>query len=321
MASWNLAFPSVPKAGAAPADEDHRRQMDSPVSTRELPPTVPPPSPAMGCDSPVDGSGLPAVVLPVLTRSACLLNLLFQDGTVDLELASSVVSLDPGLAFASLQLANRERAGDSNPIWLFPLAVVAAGRDILLQLVSRAPRLEHLSPDRRTHLSQYYRDAVLRAAAAQFLSRELGNCDPRKAFLTGLLLELPAMIKAALPGPSISPAVLLSSLCGALPSVVVTAAMAGPASTDRYDPLAPAGALARIADSLVGSGSASLSPAVALEKLALGPLWRFWEGTDVHQRCCLLGHCRELASWVSANLCRMDPWEFMARLERQKSWE
>src|ERR1035441_7969629 len=55
-----------------------------------------------------ESSVLPLLCLPILTRSASLLNLLLQDGAVDLELTSSVVALDPGLAFTTLQLANRE---------------------------------------------------------------------------------------------------------------------------------------------------------------------------------------------------------------------
>ncbi len=122
------------------ADELHRHAMDCPAPTREsMDPWPPAPQPAA---MPARRSDLPAVVLPLLTRSSGLLNLLFQDGTVDLELASSVVALDPGLAFGTLQLANRDRVGKSNPIWLFPLAVVAAGRDLMLQLVNQAPRIE-----------------------------------------------------------------------------------------------------------------------------------------------------------------------------------
>ncbi len=290
--------------------------MDYPVQTRRQEVVAAYPLRAIR-DPGGDGSALPAVVLPLLARSAGMLRLLFQDGTVDLELASSVVGLDPGLAFGTLQLANRDRIGDSNPVWLFPLAVVAAGRDPMLRLVSGAPRIE---PGYRTPLCRLYHDAVLRACVAQFLSRELGNCDPRKSFLAGLLLELPALLRAASSGKLISPASLLSAMCGALPSAVVTAALAGPATVDRYDPLTAIGGVARIAGSLVAS-IAAYHGDVPLEKLAVGPLWRFWDETEAGLRSCLLGHCLQLAKWVSANWYRMDPWEFMARLERCKSWE
>ena len=43
---------------------------------------------------------LPILGLPILTRSAALLTLLLQDGTVDLELTSSVVALDPEIGRA-----------------------------------------------------------------------------------------------------------------------------------------------------------------------------------------------------------------------------
>src|SRR5271165_4320094 len=86
-------------------------------------------------------SAVPFLSLPILSRSAALLALLLQDGTVDLELTSSVVGLDPGLAFGILQAANLERNGDAE-IWQFPLAVVAAGCDRLLTMVNCAPKVE-----------------------------------------------------------------------------------------------------------------------------------------------------------------------------------
>src|SRR5208337_5609490 len=88
---------------------------------------------------------LPILGLPILSRSAALLTLLLQDGTVDLELTSSVVGLDPGLAFGILQAANLERNGDGE-IWQFPLAVVAAGCDRLLTMVNCAPKVESSYP-------------------------------------------------------------------------------------------------------------------------------------------------------------------------------
>lgn len=304
------------------ADEHYRHpEMDYPVQIRQFDkhPSYPLQD---GCASSADEPEQPPVLLPLLTRSGRLLSLLFQDGTVDLELASSVVALDPGLAFATLQLANRDRAKGSGPIWMFPLAVVAAGQSLLLRLMTRAPRIEcSLSPGRRTQLSQLYSDAVLRACVAQYLARELGDCDPQKSFLAGLLLELPGMVKVATAFSPISPAALFTTICSTLPSAVVTASLAGPARDDRYDPLAPVGAAARIASSLLGSLAGGPTARVALEKLASGPLWRSWEGTNLRQRCYRLSHARELARWASANLYSMEPWEFMARLERERSWQ
>src|SRR5664280_1072878 len=92
-----------------------------------------------------ESSGLPLLCLPILTRSASLLNLLLQDGTVDLELTSSVVALDPGLALTTLQLANRERRDGDEATWQFPLAVAASGQHCLLQAVNRAPKIESYS--------------------------------------------------------------------------------------------------------------------------------------------------------------------------------
>jgi hypothetical protein len=80
--------------------------------------------------------------LPILTRSALLIDLLLQDGTVDLELVSSVVALDPGLAFTTLQLGNRDRSDQDEVIWQFPLAVVASGQQRLMRAVDQAPTSE-----------------------------------------------------------------------------------------------------------------------------------------------------------------------------------
>src|ERR1035438_3192530 len=116
-------------SAARPATLDHRSSYANGLTLLRGP----------DCES----SGLPLLCLPILTRSASLLNLLLQDGAVDLELTarsasllnlllqdgavdleltSSVVALDPGLAFTTLQLANRERREEDELIWQFPLA-------------------------------------------------------------------------------------------------------------------------------------------------------------------------------------------------------
>ena len=81
----------------------------------------------------------PLVILPVRTRSVSLLKLLLRDSAIDLELASSVVGLDPGMAFGALQLANAQRHQGDDPIWQLPLAVVEAGRELLGYLRSTRP--------------------------------------------------------------------------------------------------------------------------------------------------------------------------------------
>ena len=95
-----------------------------------------------------EGSLQNLLCLPILTRSALLTDLLLQDGTVDLELVSSVVALDPGLAFTTLQLGNRDRRDQEEIIWQFPLAVVASGQERLMQAVNQAPKIESYSSTR-----------------------------------------------------------------------------------------------------------------------------------------------------------------------------
>ena len=84
---------------------------------------------------------LPLPQLPILARSAALLKLLLQDGTVDLELTNSVIALDPGLALGTLQAASLESQGEDE-IWQLPLAVVAAGCDRLLLMANNALKVE-----------------------------------------------------------------------------------------------------------------------------------------------------------------------------------
>ena len=255
---------------------------------------------------------LPVVVLPVLTRSLSLLTLLLQDGAIDLELASSVVGLDPGLAFATLQLANRKRAEGSNPIWQLPLAVVEAGREALEQYLQRAPSLESVSHvARRRQLERLAADAVVRACVAHLLARELGECNPRKAFLCGLLFELPVMAHSA-HSPVCPAEALLPAMCRILPAGFVRAAMTG-ASEELPDGEALVAAVL-LADAVVQA------PAGSLEELVASPRWNSWNETDAGQRKSLLQHGCDLAAWAAVSLHRMHPWEFMARLEGRNCW-
>jgi hypothetical protein len=258
------------------------------------------------------------LVLPLGTRCASLLTLLLQDGAVDLELASSVVALDPGLAFGTLQLANGNRNEGSDPVWQLPMALVAAGREALQQLVQRAPKIEASNPaSNRTRLSNLTSGAVMRACVAHLLARELGGCNPRKSYLSGLLLELPALARFA--SPVASQVQLLATMCGALPAGIIRAAM-GTTAEEENRPTDPLAAAALIADAVIRARAEGL-PTGAMEELASTPLWHYWNETDTRQRTALLGHCCETAKWASAKLGHMDPWEFMARLERHNVWE
>lgn len=261
-----------------------------------------------------------SLLLPLLTRSVSLLTLLLQDGAVDVELASAAIALDPGLAFGTLQLANRDRAEGDDPIWQLPLAVVAAGREALLQLLQRAPRIECSgNAAKQTRLCRLVTNAVARAAAAHLLARELGNSMPRKSYLSGLLFELPAIVRLA--APAISQAALLSTMCHTLPAAMVRAAMARMADDEQEPPGDPLLGIVLIADAVLAAEAEPASLTAALEELADSPLWHCWPATGAGQRNFLLGRCCEMANWAKANLHGLDPWEFMARLERRNPWE
>ena len=261
-----------------------------------------------------------ARLLPLLTRSVSLLTLLLQDGAVDLELASAVIGLDPGLAFGTLQLANRERAEGEDPIWQLPLAVVAAGREALQQLLQRAPKIECSgNAGKVSRLCKLVANATARASVAHLLARELGGVIPRKSYLSGLLFELPAIVRLA--APQFSQAVLLSSMCRTLPAAMVRAAMVGMADDGEEPPSDPLLAIVLIADAVLGAEAEPFSQTAWLEELAASPLWHCWQATGAQQRNFLLGHCCEMARWAKARLHDMDPWEFMSRLERRNPWE
>ena len=133
------------------------------------------------------------IMLPVLTRSVSLLRLLLRDSAIDLELASSVVGLDPGMSLGTLQLANARRHQGDDPIWQLPSAVVQAGRERLEHFILHAPTIE--SPGnsaRRAQLEKVVEDAVVRACVAHGVTRELGQSNPRKAFLCALLFVIAA---------------------------------------------------------------------------------------------------------------------------------
>ncbi|HUI82838.1 MAG TPA: HDOD domain-containing protein [Candidatus Binatia bacterium] len=274
--------------------------------------------PAEGAPCPCPPA-LPEFVLPAVTRSASLLGALLDDSALDVELAGSVLALDPGLAFGTLQLANRERRRE--PVWELPLALVAAGRDELQYLVYRTPQIQSF-PDvtRRSCLQLLVLNAALRACAAHFLAQKLGSCPPRKAFLAGLLLELPALMTLGLSQPPGCRAKLLSAMCRSLPAPMVTAAMA---RTDRAgdEPRDPLLALVLIADQLLQARNGAAASSGMREELAARPLWSCWRETGARRRSALLGACEALLGWASANLYRMQPWEFVQALEQARSWE
>ena len=277
------------------------------------------------CDTHAALPRLSPVVLPVLTRSISLLTLLLQDSAIDLELASSVVALDPGLSFGTLQLANAKRAEAGDPVWQLPMAVVEAGREALLQYVQRVPRVELVEqPARRRLLERLAADAVVRAGIAHLLVRELGGCAPRKAFLSALLFELPLLAYSG--QPLLCPAeALLPAMCRILPAGFVRVAMVGDCEESvTGEPLIAAVLLAegllraRAKARLQAEGDAAEPE--QFEDLASVPLWTCWNEAGSDQRNALLHRGWQIAAWAEANLHRLDPWEFIARLESRNLW-
>ena len=273
-----------------------------------------------------DFDGLPLLCLPVLTRSASVLNLLLQDGMVDLELTSSVVALDPGLAFTTLQLANRERRDGDALIWQFPLAVVAGGQRSLLQAVNQAPTIESCSSTKiREKLRQLWVRSVVRSCLARVLSQQLGGVNPRQAFLAGLLFELPALVQLAFPSAPAPHLGLQTASSESLPPEI-DAAITQARDLAQFDgngqPQSPLAASVLLAELLVGHTMRESSPVHrTFRELASHSAWQCWEETTLYQRHVLLDRCCALARWATANAPGMNPWEFTARLERSKGWE
>jgi hypothetical protein len=263
-------------------------------------------------DSGLCPSQLPIPGFPILTRSAALLTLLLQDGTVDLELASSVIALDPGLAFGTLQVANLERNGEGQ-VWQLPLAVVAAGCDRLLMVVNMAMKVES-SYDCGTsaRLRQLYLRCVQRACIAELLTSLRGSADPKRSYVAGLLFCLPGMLGRK---HAINPA-LSSKVLGALPDNL----WIGSATTgEECDPIATSVLLANGVLEL--PEGEKLESSWQTQRLAESALWGSGDESTTRERCKLISQGCKLAKWAEANASRLSPWDFLSRLHRHKSWE
>lgn len=253
--------------------------------------------------------------LPILSRSAGLLRILMQAGSLDLDLVSSVVGLDPGLAYRVLHMANRDLPDHRDRIWQLPLAIVSAGRASLEAVLDQGPQVEGAALD-QPGIQSLVMEAAMRASLAHSLARELASCSPRKCFLSGLLFELPALVTLSFPARIDSQALLLSDMCHSLPVTIVRAALAQFAS--KAGPTEPMVAIVLIAQELlraVQRGDASVEDALG------DSLWRPWPGLPVLQRRTILRRCCELNEWVGSSLYHVHPWEFMARLERNATCE
>jgi hypothetical protein len=266
------------------------------------------------CDEACAGQlGKQEVLLPVLGRSVALLQLLLREPALDLELADCVITLDPGLAFGVLQLGNLRGHSRGDVTWQLPLALVASGRSALQDLLDSAPRLESAAdPAVVPQLFELVRNAVVRGCLAHWLARELGRCNPKKAFLAGLLAEVPRM--AALTGagrgggrPNDLPffARLMSF------DLAKVAGDHGRAQ-NLNQTLA---AITRLAEMLRQKQAAEGAPTIADP-----PDWYPWLNLTTNDRLRLMDHGSDLARWAGENLYQLTPWDFISRLERHKPW-
>ena len=258
----------------------------------------------------------PILGLPILTRSAALLTLLLQDGTVDLELTSSVVALDPALAFGSLQLANLERNGEGE-IWQLPLAVVAAGCDRLLAMVNGALKVEtNYDCATSERFRQLYLRCVQRACIAELVSNQLGNANPKRSYLAALLYGLPGT-SSPTGLRNLAPSLAMGSswqTTSAWYSGANSAMTAG-----ERNPMAASVLISAAVLELPNTDSAESFESI--QRLADSPLWESWSEFPMRERQQLLRQGCKVAKWAAANAPRLSPWEFLTRLHRHKSWE
>ena len=261
----------------------------------------------------------PVLGLPVLTRSAALLIPLLQEGTVDLELTSSVVALDPAVAFGILQVANLERNGEGE-IWQLPLAVVAAGCDRLLTMVNCALKVEsNYDCGTSSKLRQLYLRCVQTACISELLTHQLGNADPKLSYVAGLLFGLPDMPNpAGAKAPALS-LVLRAALSDGLRGIAWSAVAGRSSAGGEHGPIVASVLLANSLLDLPEGESPEASQ--QLQRLAASPLWESWDDCNGRDRTKILGQGCKLRKWAAANAPRLSPWEFMAKLHRHKSWE
>ena len=261
---------------------------------------------------------LPLPQLPILARSAALLKLLLQDGTVDLELTSSVIGLDPGLAVGALQAASLESHQDE--IWQLPLAVVAAGCDCLLAIANSAPRVES-SFDCATsrNLRQLYLRCVQQACMAQMLTNILGGANPKRSYVAGLLFGLPCLLKLEDAEnhkfSSLAEAALLARLSAGLWPLFA----ASSTTMAKHDPVAASVLIANQVLELPEAGRPTHCERI--QALAEDPRWESWDECKTRERRQLIAQAEKVGKWAAANAPRLSPWEFMARFDRHKAWE
>ena len=252
-------------------------------------------------------------LLPVLGRSATLLQPLLQELALDLELADCVIALDPGLAFGVLQLANVRGNCRTGVAWQLPLALVASGRSALQELLDSAPRLESAAdPTVVPQLFELVRNAVVRGCLGHWLARELGRCNPKKAFLAGLLAEVPQMATLACGGRGRCRPKTLVLLARLLCFDLEQRARDQDVIHDLNKPLA---AITQTAELL--RQNHAVDGAAAIADLPNGHPWL---NLDPNQWRQLADHGSNLARWAGDNLYRLAPWDFMSRLERHKPW-
>jgi HDOD domain len=273
--------------------------------------------PEFGYQQSLEHTCEPHYYLPILPRSASFLRELLQNSIIDLELASAVISLDPGLTYGVLQQANRQLSDDKGRIWQLPLAVLNVGRSGLEALLESSSVVGASSGVGDDPIHKLVVDAVVRASVAHFIARDQGIAAPRKSFLCGLLFDLPTLIALGIPRRSRSTAALLRNMCHSLPAALVRAAFA----RSMHSGGAPNAILSAVLLSQEIVEFTSRADTTPDAESSREIHWPIWQSVSLPQRAQKRAACISLGLWARANVSGIEPWHFMSRLDRKIPWE
>ena len=244
------------------------------------------------------------MIAPILTRSKVLLELLLSQPVVELELVSSVVSLDPGLAYNTWRLTQQQAW--NAPIWSIPLLVVTAGTDDLLRLVRMSPEVQS---NRDEEQPPAWVPSVLRGVAARTAARLLGRAECDSAYLAGLLWDFPGTdisSNCQLRSPAAEDKIERSRLCNSL-AIDFRESWHDRMSVEDMTPVLEI-AMAITLDE-AGGTSTSACPVSDTERTAV------WPGVTPQRQREIMVRCRSVTSWAANNVFRLSPWEFWKQLE------